>query len=113
MTTKNEIITISVSKYLSEDIGIKIAKTLWGMDSTSRVRSQLYWFTTETDGFNVIAQNESGDFIGRVLCIQNADDPMRWYYGDLFVVEEYRRRHIAEKMLKTAFDVLKGKGCRT
>lgn len=31
----------------------------------------------------------------------------------MFVVEEYRRRHITEKMLKTAFDVLKGKGCNT
>ena len=59
------------------------------------------------------ARNASGDFVGRVFCIRNTDDPTLWYYGDLFVAESYRRRHIAEQMLSAAFDTLKDKGCKT
>lgn len=61
----------------------------------------------------MIAQSSSDDFVGRLCCIQNIDDPTLWYYGDLFVVENHRRKHIAEKMITTAFDVLKDKGCKT
>lgn len=114
MDTKNtEIITIRISEYLSENLALQISETFWGQSDITGLRSTLYWFKSETDYFNVIAQNSSGNFVGRVCLMQNIDDPTLWYYVDLFVVENYRRRHIAESMLATAFDVLKDKGCKT
>ena len=114
MDTKNtEIITIRISEYLSEKLALQISNCLWGQSDIVGLRSMLYFFKSETDYFNVIAQNSSDDFLGRVCCMQNIDDPTLWYYGDLFVVEDYRRRHIAEKMIATAFNVLKDKGCKT
>ena len=114
MDTKNtEIITIRVSEYLSEKLALQISNSLWGQSDIVGLRSTIYSFKSKTDYFNVIAQNSSGDFVGRVCCMQNIDDSTLWYYGDLFVVEDHRRKHIAEKMITTAFDVLKDKGCKT
>lgn len=114
MDTKNtEIITIRISEYLSEKLALQISDSLWGKPDIAGLRSTLYNFKSKTNYFNVIAQNSSDDFVGRVCCMQNIDDPTLWYYGDLFVAEDHRRRHIAEKMISTAFDVLKDKGCKT
>ena len=107
-----EIITVTVSKYLSEELALKISQMLWAQSDADGIRSSLYWLTSDTDSFNVTAQNASGDLAGRILCIQNTDDPTLWYYGDLFVAEKYRRMHIAEKMLAAAFEELKEKGCK-
>lgn len=98
MDTKNiEIITIRISEYLSDKLALQISKALWGQRDVAELRSTLFWFKSETDYFNVIAQSSSDDFVGRLCCIQNIDDPTLWYYGDLFVVENHRRKHIAEK----------------
>ncbi len=114
MGTKNtEIIAIRTSEYLSENLALQISNSLWEQPDIAGLRTMLYFFKSETDYFNVIAQSSSGDFVGRLCCIQNIDDPTLWYYGDLFVVENHRRKHIAEKMITTAFDVLKDKGCKT
>ena len=114
MGTKNtEIITIRISEYLSEKLALQISNSLWEQPDIAGLRSMLYFFKSETDYFNVIAQSSSDDFVGRVCCMRNIDDPTLWYYGDLFVVEDHRRKHIAEKMITTAFDVLKDKGCKT
>lgn len=114
MGTKNtEIIAIRTSEYLSENLALQISNSLWEQPDIAELRSMLYFFKSEMDYFNVIAQSSSDDFVGRLCCIQNIDDPTLWYYGDLFVVENHRRKHIAEKMITTAFDVLKDKGCKT
>ena len=114
MGTKNtEIIAIRTSEYLSENLALQISNSLWEQPDIAGLRSMLYFFKSETDYFNVIAQSCSDDFVGRLCCIQNIDDPTLWYYGDLFVVENHRRKHIAEKMITTAFDLLKDKGCKT
>lgn len=114
MGTKNtEIIAIRTSEYLSENLALQISNSLWEQPDIAGLRSMLYFFKSETDYFNVIAQSSSDDFVGRLCCIQNIDDPTLWYYGDLFVVENHRRKHIAEKMITTAFDLLKDKGCKT
>lgn len=114
MDTKNtEIIIIRISEYLSEKLALQIADSLWGQPDIAGLRSTIYSFKSKTNYFNVIAQNSSDDFVGRVCCMQNIDDPTLWYYGDLFVVEDHRRKHIAEKMITTAFDVLKDEGCKT
>lgn len=114
MNTNNaEIITVSTSEYLSEETAMKISSALWGQNDIAGMRSILYWHRSESDCFNVTARNASGNFVGRVFCIRNTDDPTLWYYGDLFVAESYRRRHIAQQMLGAAFDTLKDKGCKT
>ena len=114
MSAKNtEIITIRISEYLSEKLALQISDSLWGKPDIAGLRSTLYNFKSKTNYFNVIAQSSSDDFVGRVCCMQNIDDPTLWYYGDLFVAEDHRRKHIAEKMVTTAFDVLKDKGCKT
>ena len=112
-TNNTEIITVSTSEYLSEETAMKISSALWGQNDIAGMRSILYWHRSESDCFNVTARNASGDFVGRVFCIRNTDDPTLWYYGDLFVAESYRRRHIAEQMLSAAFDTLKDKGFKT
>jgi ribosomal protein S18 acetylase RimI-like enzyme len=73
----------------------------------------LYDLKASTDYFSVIAENESGKIIGRLICMQNIADRRLWYYGDLFVIPEYRRRHIATKMFSAAVEALKDKGCET
>lgn len=114
MSTTNEIISITVSEYLSDDLAKKIAAAQWHRPEWFLgIRSFLYECKTETDCFNMIAQNGSGEVIGRLFCIQNDSNHKLWYYGDLFVIPEYRRRHIAEKMVSAAVEALKDRGCET
>lgn len=113
-TSNTEIITINVSEYLSADLARKIAIAQWSQPEWFvGIRYRLYEDKAETDCFNVIAQNESGEIVGRLYCIQNDTNSKLWYYGDLFVIPEYRRRHIAEKMISVALDTLKDRGCET
>lgn len=107
-----EIITITVREYLSCELAKKIAELQWQRtDWYDSIRYWIYDGKTNTDCFNVIAQNEYGEVIGRLFCLQNQTNPKLWYYGDLFVRSEYRRRHIAKKMLDSAMEILKDKGC--
>ena len=109
---EHEIITITVSDYLSVDLAEKIALAQWRNKNESvRVKNFIYGGKTESDCFNVVAQYGE-KVIGRLFCLKNQSDPKLWYYGDLFVIYMYRRKHIAEKMLLTAIDVLKDRGCQ-
>ena len=64
MDTKNiEIITIRISEYLSDKLALQISKALCGQRDVAELRSTLFWFKSETDYFNVIAQSSSGDFV--------------------------------------------------
>lgn len=67
----------------------------------------------KNDCFNVIAQNETGDVVGRLFCIQNAEDAGLWYYGDLFVAPDYTGRCITKRLLETAEQALSDKWCHT
>lgn len=40
--------------------------------------------------------------IGRLHCVRNKDNIKKWYYGDLFVIPEYRRMGIATQMIEKA-----------
>lgn len=106
-----EIVTVTIREYLSVELAEKIAASIWGLPQIDGLRWFQYEGKTETDYFNVVAQNGSGEVLGRLCCIQNDIDSKLWYYGDLFVVEKYRRRHIAEKMLSVALESLKDRGC--
>lgn len=109
---EHEIITITVSDYLSVELAGKIALAQWrNINEAMRVKDFIYSGKTESDCFNVVAQ-DGEKVIGRLFCLKNQSDQNLWYYGDLFVIPEYRRKHIAEKMLLTAIDVLKDRECQ-
>ena len=67
----------------------------------------------KNDCFNVIALNETGDVVGRLFCIQNAEDAGLWYYGDLFVAPDYTGKRISKRLLETAEQALSDKWCHT
>lgn len=46
-----------------------------------------------------------------MFCLKNQLQPSLWYYGDLAVCPEYRRQHIASKMLAAAIESLISRGC--
>lgn len=109
---EEKIITITVSDYLSVELAEKIALAQWrNKNESMRVKDFIYSGKTESDCFNVVAQY-GAKVIGRLFCLKNQSDTNLWYYGDLFVIPEYRRKHIAERMLLTAIDVLKDRGCQ-
>lgn len=60
--------------------------------------------------FNVIAQTEEGGVVGRLWCVRHSTVPELWYYGDLAVDRDYRRRGIASAMIKVAVDTISERG---
>lgn len=110
----DEFISFSVREFIDVKTAGKIAQAQWN-DSEQYNGIVHFAFSgkIKTDCFNVIAQNETGDVVGRLFCLQNAENKGMWYYGDLFVVPEYRRRHIAKRMLEFAETVLFDKWCNT
>lgn len=107
-----EIILITVSDYLGFDLAEKIAATQRHRpDWRDRVIRMMYDYKSRSDCFNVIASS-GNKVIGRIQCLRSVTNTRLWYYGDMFVAPEYRRRHIATQMLNTAFEVLGDRGCR-
>lgn len=110
----DEAVFISVSEFIDEQTARKIAQLQWNApEQYDGIASLAFDGKTETDCFNVIAQNEAEDVVGRLFCLQNSENKTLWYYGDLFVAPEYRRRHIARRMLEFAERVLADKWCGT
>lgn len=100
-----EIITITISDYLTHSFVEKITAMQWHSTNAewlNRVRESVYGDKYDSDCFTVIAENEKDDVIGRLYCIQNQENPKRWYYGDLVVKPSYRRMRIATRMIKAA-----------
>lgn len=111
---REETISFSVSEFLTPALAEKIAKAQWNKaEWSSSIINRVYEGKTETDCFNVIAVNECDEIVGRLFCLQNEKNNKLWYYGYLFVVPEYRRRHIAERMLKLAEQTLSNRWCDT
>ena len=106
----NEIITIQISKFLTDELAREIAKKQWKTDAPLWVnRSRQYIFDELMNGndcFGVVATASDHTVIGRLHCVRNETDPRLWYYGDLFVVPEYRRLGIASRMIRAALDHL-------
>ena len=105
-----EIITIRVSKYLSDELAKKVAWMRWGTSTpkyVNCVRNAVFdELTDENDCFEVIAMTAKGEVVGCMHCIRNETDFSLWYYGDLFVTPEYRRMGIARQMVETAISRL-------
>lgn len=110
-----EIITIQVSNYLTNDLATKIAKAVWQSDEracVNRVRQSVFDDKLMNDCFGTVAMNAKQEVIGRIHCIQNEDEHTLWYYGDLFVVGQYRRMGVATQMVKAAIEHLSDKGAK-
>ncbi len=112
-----EIITIQVSKFLTNELAVKIAQKQW-KESTPQFtnRSRQYIFdelVDSNDCFGVIATTSNSDVIGRIHCVKNESNNQLWYYGDLFVIPEYRRNGIAKQMIRTAINHLSEMGATT
>ena len=60
----------------------------------------------ENDCFGVVATTSNDDVVGRLHCVRNENNSRLWYYGDLFVIPEYRRMGIASQMIRTAINYL-------
>ncbi len=105
-----EIITIRVSKFLSDELAKKVAWMRWGTSTpkyVNCVRNAVFDELTDgNDCFEVIAVTAKGKVVGRLHCIRNETDFSLWYYGDLFVAPEYRRMGIARQMVETAISRL-------
>lgn len=109
-----EIITITVSDFLSSQLIENIALMQWHSSEprfTNSIKHIIYDGKTHSDCFNVIAINAVGEVIGRLYCLKNQSQPHLWYYGDLAVCPDYRRHHIASKMLAAAIESLMNRGC--
>lgn len=101
--------TIFIAEALTPELAEKIAVARW--QRPDWWRTVMAMSVSETDCFNVIAKNENDEVVGRLFCLQNSVNSSLWYYGDLIVVSEYRRRHIAEKMLELAEKTLIDRSC--
>ena len=109
-----EIITIRVSKFLSDELARKIAQMHWGTSAlqyVNCVRNAVFNELLDgNDCFDVIAATSKGEVVGRLHCIRNETDFSLWYYGDLFVTPEYRRIGIARQMVEMAISCLSEMG---
>ena len=112
----NDIITIQITDYLSQDLAALSAQAQWRSASpqcVNRIRSFNFDSKCDTDFFHVVATRRDGRLVGRLNCLQNAEDPTLWYYGDLFVLPEHRRAGIASGMVQAAAGHLRERGART
>lgn len=112
-----EIITIQISKFLTNELAVKIAQKQWNESTplfTNRSRQYIFdELVNSNECFGVIATTSNNDVIGRIHCVRNESNSRLWYYGDLFVIPEYRRRGIAKQMIHAAINRLSEMGATT
>lgn len=112
-----EIITIQISKFLTNELVEKIAQQQWKATAPQWVnRSRQYVFDeiiNDNDCFGVVATAQNNDVVGRLHCVRNEFNSKLWYYGDLFGIPEYRRMGIATQMIRTAINYLSEMGATT
>lgn len=112
-----EIITIQISKFLTNELAEKIAQKQWRSSEpqwTNRSRQYIFdQLINDNDCFGVIATTSNNDVVGRICCVKNKVNPLLWYYGDLFVIPEYRRLGVAKQMIRAAMDHLSEIGAAT
>lgn len=112
-----EIITIRISKYLTNELAKEIAVKEWNSDApqwVNRTRQCIFReLVNDNDCFEVVATTAYHEVVGRLHCIQNKAAPALWYYGDLFVTPAYRRMGIAKQMIHAAITHLSEMGAVT
>lgn len=112
-----EIITIQISKFLTNELVEKIAQKQWKSSApawTNRLRRYVFdELANKNDCFGVVATTSSNEVVGRIHCVKNETNPLLWYYGDLFVIPEYRRLGVAKQMIHMAMNHLSEIGAAT
>ncbi len=112
-----EIITIQISKFLNNELVEQIAQKQWHSSNPTFVnRSRQYIFDElidDNDCFGVVALTINNEVIGRMHCVRNKENFKKWYYGDLFVIPEYRRTGIATQMIEIAKNHLSEMGAES
>ena len=88
-TTDSGKITVAVREFTALWNKPELADSIIRFNYDNKIKS---------DCFNVIALNETGDVVGRMFCIQNAEDAGLWYYGDLFVAPDYTGKRISKRL---------------
>ncbi|MBE6896548.1 MAG: GNAT family N-acetyltransferase [Ruminococcaceae bacterium] len=113
----NEICTIQISKFLTHELTKQIALKQWkSSEQTWTNRSRQYIFDELINGndcFGVIATASNNEIIGRIHCVKNKTNPYLWYYGELFVIPEYRKMGIAKQMISATINHLSEIGAKT
>ncbi len=110
------IITIHITDYLSHDLAVQCAQAQWRSASPqriNRIRGFNFDGKCDSDFFHVVAIHRDGRPVGRLNCLRNEADPTLWYYGDLFVLPDFRRAGIASAMVRAAADEARERGART
>ncbi len=57
-------------------------------------------YNTQKGGFCVVCENSNNELVGFLMCLKDIYNEKRYMHSDLKVREDYRRMHIASKMLK-------------
>ena len=82
-------------------------KVFRGLKNTIQ-RAQSY-----TGYFCIVLYNESTDIIGCANFIQNSKQQSEWFYTDLWVDNNYRRKGNAKRLVTAGCDYLRGIGAKT
>lgn len=106
----NSVSIITVD-FPSDELAEKMGEAQYHTKDFQMISEMIFSEKVYGDIFQVVAKNENGKVVGRLQCIRNHEDFCSWYYGDLFVIPEYRRNHIAERMVQTAIETLTDRGC--
>ncbi len=108
MKQENQI-TIYTSNNPTPELAAQIAQLRWHSDCADNV-NQILMFTSldkdATDCFHVYACDEKKTVIAALYCVQNDQNSLKWYYGDLFVMPSYQRQGIARKTIAFTIEYL-------
>lgn len=90
------------------------AKLRWGESSENpaKLLQQMKYLDVFSDNpaqSFVLTAFKNNIFAGRLSVVQNPDNRLNWYIGDLNVKKDFRRRGIAKKLLTKAIDMIKTK----
>ncbi len=102
----DNVVKILISDVLTDELLNKVIRTTKFPENAfvyaDQFRYMMFCDKYLTDCFNVVATDNNDDVCGYLYCVRNDNDKTLWYYGDLFVIPNLRRRGIAEQMLKSA-----------
>lgn len=110
------MITIQINRFISETLAHSLAQKRWNSTEepfVNRIRQLVFDELVNRNDCFFVTAFYCDDLVGGLFCIRNESDPGLWYYGDLFVVPEYRRRGIAARMVRAAIDYLSDLGSTT
>ena len=98
----------------SDELQLELARLRgWkiGLNPAVMLYKMKHWGVPETHTgrwFSIVAY-KNNKVIGMVNFMQNPDNPLNWYLGDLFVDMQERRKKIASKMIKKGIEIISSK----